>query len=38
VRAILQSCACAHGCPECTPPEVMEAGPDKAGVLRLLGA
>ena len=38
VQAILQSCSCAHGCADCSPPEVLEAGPDKAGVLRLLGA
>jgi hypothetical protein len=38
VRATLQTCPCNSGCVDCTPPEVLEAGPDKAGVLKLLGA
>ncbi|MBK9371450.1 MAG: DUF1998 domain-containing protein [Deltaproteobacteria bacterium] len=38
VRAILQRCPCSHGCERCTPREVLERGPDKGGVLRLLGA
>jgi hypothetical protein len=37
VRALLAQCGCAHGCSECTPPEVLEFGPDKSGVLELLG-
>lgn len=36
VRAILAGCKCAHGCLECSPRDAFEAGPDKAGVLRLL--
>ncbi|QSQ19573.1 hypothetical protein JY651_30195 [Pyxidicoccus parkwayensis] len=37
VRALLAGCGCAHGCPVCTPQDVLDAGPDKAGVLELLG-
>ena len=37
VRAILKGCSCNLGCPKCTPPEVLERGPDKVGVLRILG-
>ncbi|MSP17134.1 MAG: DUF1998 domain-containing protein, partial [Myxococcales bacterium] len=33
---VLYSCACARGCAKCTPPEVLLAGPDKEGALRLL--
>jgi hypothetical protein len=37
VRAILAHCKCANGCAECTPQEVLGSGPDKSGVLGLLG-
>ena len=37
VRAILAGCSCADGCRACSPPEVLEGGPDKTAVLRLLG-
>jgi ATP-dependent helicase YprA (DUF1998 family) len=37
VRAILANCKCASGCPECTPQDVLASGPDKSGVLGLLG-
>jgi hypothetical protein len=37
VRAILANCRCANGCPECTPQDVLGFGPDKSGVLGLLG-
>jgi ATP-dependent helicase YprA (DUF1998 family) len=37
VRALLANCRCPHGCPECTPQDVLDAGPDKTGVLGLLG-
>lgn len=36
-RALLAGCGCAHGCQVCTPQDVLDAGPDKAGVLELLG-
>ncbi|MES2644213.1 MAG: DUF1998 domain-containing protein [Myxococcota bacterium] len=38
VRRLLQGCPCDHGCPRCTPADVLAQGPDKSGVLRLLGA
>ncbi|MDP2314260.1 MAG: DUF1998 domain-containing protein [Pseudomonadota bacterium] len=38
VRRLLQGCPCDHGCPRCTPETVLAQGPDKGGVLRLLGA
>jgi hypothetical protein len=38
VRQILQRCPCEHGCPKCTPAEAMRFGPEKGGVLRILGA
>lgn len=38
VRAILQDCRCGHGCTDCTPAQALSSGPDKGGVLRLLGA
>jgi hypothetical protein len=37
VRALLANCRCPHGCPECTPQDVLDSGPDKSGVLGLLG-
>ena len=37
VAAILGSCKCPNGCENCTPRDVLDAGPDKAGVLRALG-
>jgi hypothetical protein len=37
VRAILANCKCPSGCLECTPQDVLAAGPDKPGVLGLLG-
>jgi len=37
VRAILANCRCPNGCPECTPQDVLGFGPDKSGVLGLLG-
>jgi ATP-dependent helicase YprA (DUF1998 family) len=37
VRALLANCRCAQGCPECTPQDVLDSGPDKSGVLGLLG-
>lgn len=37
VRAILKGCKCNLGCNQCTPADVVERGPDKVGVLRLLG-
>ncbi|MFT6144623.1 MAG: hypothetical protein ACJAZO_004944 [Myxococcota bacterium] len=37
VRAILKGCSCNLGCAVCTPADVLERGPDKVGVLRLLG-
>jgi len=37
VRALLAGCGCAHGCQVCTPQDVLDSGPDKAGVLELLG-
>lgn len=38
VRQILQGCTCDHGCPRCTPEDAIRFGPDKVGVLRMLGA
>jgi ATP-dependent helicase YprA (DUF1998 family) len=38
VRAILQGCPCRDGCANCTPARVLAEGPDKVGVIRLLGA
>jgi hypothetical protein len=37
VRALLANCRCSQGCAECTPQEVLGFGPDKSGVLGLLG-
>lgn len=37
-RLVLQNCGCLDGCARCTPPEVIERGADKQGVLLLLGA
>jgi hypothetical protein len=37
VRALLANCRCSHGCPDCTPQDVLGFGPDKSGVLGLLG-
>lgn len=34
---VLFRCACVEGCATCTPPEVLAAGPDKVGALKLLG-
>lgn len=38
VSAILSQCTCTDGCRHCTAPHVLAAGPDKTGVLALLGA
>jgi hypothetical protein len=38
VKAVLSACGCQQGCVECTSPVALAAGPDKQGVLRLLGA
>ncbi|RYE93116.1 MAG: hypothetical protein EOO75_05115 [Myxococcales bacterium] len=38
VRAVLSACSCPQGCDQCTAPATLAAGPDKVGVLRLLGA
>jgi len=38
VGAILRGCPCPHGCPDCSPREALDMGPDKTGVLRLLGS
>ncbi|MCS6901382.1 MAG: hypothetical protein RMJ98_17720 [Myxococcales bacterium] len=38
VRAVLSACGCQQGCAECTSSVALAAGPDKQGVLRLLGA
>jgi hypothetical protein len=35
--AVLNACSCVDGCPHCTESEVLAAGADKAGVMRLLG-
>lgn len=37
VHAILAQCTCADGCDRCTARRVLDAGPDKVGVLALLG-
>jgi len=37
VHAILSRCKCPDGCRRCTPRRVCEVGPDKSGVLQLLG-
>ncbi|MBM4368024.1 MAG: DUF1998 domain-containing protein [Deltaproteobacteria bacterium] len=37
VAEILFECPCKHGCERCTPPEALSIGPDKDGVLSLLG-
>jgi len=37
VAAILRACPCSDGCERCTPMDALTSGPDKAGVLRLLG-
>jgi hypothetical protein len=37
VHAILSRCECPDGCRRCTPRRVCEVGPDKSGVLQLLG-
>ncbi len=34
---VLYSCRCMNGCPECTPPDVLQTGSDKQGALKLLG-
>jgi len=36
VEAILRNCPCPDGCPQCTPQDVLDIGPDKSGVLQLL--
>lgn len=37
-RAVLGGCRCTDGCAVCTPPEVLAAGPDKAGALQILSS
>jgi len=34
---VLYGCPCMKGCDTCTPPDVLAAGPDKVGALKLLG-
>lgn len=34
---VLFRCPCVEGCPQCTPRDVLAAGPDKVGALKLLG-
>lgn len=34
---ILYRCPCMNGCDKCTPPDVLAAGTDKVGALKLLG-
>lgn len=38
VRSVLSTCSCKDGCSECSAPDILAAGPNKQGVLRLLGA
>lgn len=38
VKAVLGACGCQQGCVECSPARALAAGPDKQGILRLLGA
>ena len=37
-RNVLSKCSCLHGCQDCTPSEVLAAGPDKVQAIKLLGA
>jgi hypothetical protein len=37
-RNVLSKCSCLRGCDECTPAEVLAAGPDKVQAIKLLGA
>lgn len=37
VKSVLSACSCQQGCAECTPSIVLSSGPDKQGILKLLG-